>query len=139
MLSRRTCTIWKWAFWIAWLCPPAGSQGDPEFVLQAGHRDVVLSVSFSVDGHTVASASLDTTVKIWDVSSGTLLRTLEGHVGGVDFVAFSSAGKILASASRDHTVKIWETTSGKLLRTLEGHTNGVRSVAFSADGQALAS
>ena len=44
-----------------------------------GHSRGVNSVSFSPDGTKVASGSSDKTVKLWDVTSGECLQTLEGH------------------------------------------------------------
>ena len=78
-------------------------------------------------------------VKLWEVSSGKLLRALEGHKEVVRSVAFDPAGRTLVSGSGDSTVKLWEVSSGKLLRTLEGHTRNVDAVAFSIDGGLLAS
>jgi WD40 repeat protein len=49
----------------------------------------------------LASASADRTVKLWAAGSGTVLDTLEDHLGGVNAVAFSLDGKTLASASDD--------------------------------------
>ncbi|MBN2433816.1 MAG: caspase family protein, partial [Spirochaetes bacterium] len=88
---------------------------------------------------TLASGSWDKTVKLWDVSSGKLIRTLEGHSTYVVTVSFSPDGKTLASGSYDKTVKLWDVSSGKLIRTLEGHTSIVSSVSFSSDGKTLAS
>ena len=66
---------------------------------------------------------------------GPLLRTLEGHTGGVNAVALTADGKRAVSASWDKTLKVWDLESGRELRTLEGHTDGVNAVALTADGK----
>jgi WD40 repeat protein len=104
-----------------------------------GHSSGVTSVAFSHDSTRLASASYDSTVKIWDASSGACLQTLEGHGDAVLSVAFSHDSTRLASASYDSTVKIWDASSGACLQTLEGHSSGVTSVAFSHDSTRLAS
>ena len=96
-------------------------------------------VAFSPDGRLLASGSSDKTMKVWEVASGALLRTLEGHTWSVNSVAFSPDGRALASASWDNTIRLWDAASRALLRTLEGHTFWLRSVAFSPDGRTLAS
>ncbi|WP_096607294.1 nSTAND1 domain-containing NTPase, partial [Calothrix sp. NIES-2100] len=65
-----------------------------------GHSDYVNSVSFSPDGKTIATASDDSTVKLWDIS-GKLLKTLNGHSGSVRGVSFSPDSKTIATASSD--------------------------------------
>ncbi len=104
-----------------------------------GRTNVVTSVSFSLDGKTIASGSYDGTVKLWDVTSGQCLKTFEGHTHWVYSVSFSPDGKTIASGSRDNTVKLWDKTSGQCLKTFEGHTNWVFSVSFSPDGKSIAS
>jgi small GTP-binding protein len=87
----------------------------------------------------LASGSFDNTVKLWEVRSGKLLRTLRGHRRRVFSVAFYPQGGMLASGSDDNTVKLWEARIGKILRTHEGHQDLVRSVAFDPRGGTLAS
>ena len=87
----------------------------------------------------MASASDDTTVRLWDAATGAALQTLEGHTGSVRAVAFSPDGKTVASASDDRTVRLWDAATGAALQTLEGHTGSVRAVAFSPDGKTVAS
>jgi len=95
-----------------------------------GHSSAVLSVAFSHDSTRLASASDDSTVKIWDASSGACLQTLEGHSSFVNSVAFSHDSTRLASASYDNTVKIWDASSGACLQTLEGHSSDVSSATL---------
>jgi WD40 repeat protein len=62
------------------------------------------------------------TIKLWDVASGSLVRSLSGHTDTVISVAFSPDGRLLASGSGDKTIKLWEVATGSLVRTLSGHT-----------------
>ncbi|MBH8554918.1 WD40 repeat domain-containing protein, partial [Nostocaceae cyanobacterium CENA357] len=103
-----------------------------------GHNSPVISVSFSPNGQQLASGSSDT-IKIWDVTTGKLLKTLTGHNSPVISVSFSPNGQQIASGSLDKTIKIWDVTTGKLLKTLTGHKELVNSVSFSPNGQQIAS
>ncbi|MEH1948686.1 MAG: AAA-like domain-containing protein, partial [Nostoc sp.] len=96
-----------------------------------GHSDAVNSVVFSPDGKTLASASADKTIKLWNRDTGKEISTLSGHSRGVNSVVFSPDGKTLASASADKTIKLWNRDTGKEISTLSGHSRGVNSVVFS--------
>lgn len=87
----------------------------------------------------LATGSDDTTIKLWELSTGECWKTLWGHDSWVHSVSLSPDGQTLASGSRDRTVKIWNWRSGECLHTLHEHNNRVKSVAFNHRGTILAS
>ena len=76
---------------------------------------------------------------MWNVETGKLIKTLEGHTRFVNSINFSPDGKYLASGSDDKTIKLWNVSTGKHIKTLKGHIWNVVSVNFSPDGKYLAS
>ncbi|KAK4551275.1 hypothetical protein LTR86_011259, partial [Recurvomyces mirabilis] len=126
LFSPRRSLIQRWFRHDAptWVTVKDAVEEDWSACIQTleGHSSWVTSVVFSADSSRLASASYDSTVKIWDTSSGQCVRTLEGHSGWVSSVVFSADSSRLASASYDNTVKIWDASSGQCVRTLEGHS-----------------
>ena len=103
-----------------------------------GHVEETNTAFISNNSKYILSASLDKTVRIWDVESGTA-RILEGHTDYVLYAIFSPDGKIIASASKDCTIRLWDVKTGALIYVLEGHSKRVKSVAFNPTGERLAS
>jgi WD40 repeat protein len=98
---------------------------------------VTEAVAFSSDGKTLASGE-GSQVQLWDVETGTLLRTLHGHAKSVRSVAFARDSSLLASASEDKTIRLWDSQTGKSTHILTT-SDEVHAIAFSPDGSRLAS
>ncbi|MDB9529818.1 NB-ARC domain-containing protein [Oscillatoria sp. CS-180] len=97
------------------------------------------SATPSVREHVLATCDTDCTVRLWETTSGKLLRIFQGHSNWVRAIAFSPDGKVLVSCGADHTLRLWDLESGACLRICQGHRNEVFSVAFSPDGRWIAS
>ena len=100
-----------------------------------GHEGYVMQARFSPDGKTIATASYDSTAKLWN-SDGKEILTLK-HTSLVTDVSFSPNGQIIATASRDGTAKLWN-LQGKVLANLKGHKSDVWSVSFSPNSRTIA-
>jgi len=104
----------------------------------AAHQMMINALTFCPDGGTLATASADGTIKLWDVSSGACRQTLDGHTGEVLSAEFSPDGKKLATGGKDQIVKLW-TLETKQAQSFKGHEAEVTCLAFQPDGKRLIS
>ncbi|KAL5612404.1 hypothetical protein BROUX41_000069 [Berkeleyomyces rouxiae] len=106
------------------------------------HRDTVNSVAFHPVFSSLASASEDCTIKIWDWEFGELERTIKAHTQAVRDVDFGGprGNILLASCSTDLTIKLWDPSDDyKNTRTLKGHDHSISTVRFIPGGNLLVS
>jgi WD40 repeat protein len=106
------------------------------------HSDVVLSIAFNPDDKTLVSGGStakgrEGDLKLWDVSTGTVVRRFTGHSSEISSVAFSPDGKILASGSVGWRIRVWDVTTGKNTALFQG-TSPILSLAFHPNGRLLA-
>ncbi|KZZ97009.1 Dynein regulator [Ascosphaera apis ARSEF 7405] len=103
-----------------------------------GHDHSVSAVRFipsgaagsPLSGNLLVSASRDTTLRIWDVTTGYCVKTLRGHLDWVRDVAPSLDGRFLFSAGDDRVPRLWDASSGETRATFLGHEHTVECVAI---------
>jgi len=106
--------------------------------LLTGHTSQVTAADFSPDNRYLVSASRDTTIRLWDLTTGQEIRRFSGHKGDVEAVTFSPDGLTILSGAADFTAILWDAASGEQIRQFTGHRAPLRSVTFSPDGTLIA-
>ena len=101
--------------------------------------DVMIGVSFSHDDKKIIGCYTDSTVAIWDVNTGELIRRFRAHDNAVEDALFSLDDSKIISCSYDSTIKIWDANTFELLKTIKGHNNKILRLAISPDGKKFAS
>ena len=102
------------------------------------------------DGSELISANDDETIRVWDVASGRILRTIRGEIGDGDpgkiyALALSRDGRLLAAGGRTggagqpQPIRLYDMNEGTLIGLLQDHDEAVLSRDFSPDGQRLVS
>lgn len=102
-----------------------------------GHADVITAIAFSPDGAQLASAGRDKAVRLWNLKTGEVVRTIAGAQDQLSCLGFSADGKWLAIGDVGLQVRIVELSTGQTTQTL-AHPDAVGEVAFSPDGALLA-
>ena len=117
----------------------AQTSDGPALARLKGHTGYVSSCTFC-GPQLMCTGSGDSTIALWDVSSGRRVGVLEGHTADVLAVS-AQAGQLhqLCSASCDGTVRVWDTRTGSCTQILRGHDADVNTAAFLPGGHCLAS
>jgi WD40 repeat protein len=121
--------------WAAARIIAADAQSRGLSTILRGHTKAVGTFDFSPDGTTIATASDDGTVRLWDRKTGQG-RIFTRHKDEAWWVSFSHDGKTLASGCLDGTIRLSDIATGTS-RELAGHTGGMMFLEFSADDRQL--
>jgi len=117
-----------------------------EVALMEGHSAPVLDVAFSpFNDYILATASEDSTVKIWSIpedgpkTTSTAAQELRGHGRKAGSVTFNPvANNILATSAIDFKVKVWDIEQGAEKATIDGHAGIIQSVEWNWNGSLMA-
>lgn len=97
-----------------------------------GHSHYVSDVAISSDGQFALSGSWDSTLRLWNLATGTTACRFIGHSKDVLSVAFSADNRQIVSGSRDKSINLWNTLGLLKYQIVEdGHTEWVSCVRFS--------
>jgi len=103
-----------------------------------GHTAPIVSVAWSPTSQTIATSSIDQTVKLWNAIDGAITNTLSGHNDGVTAAIWSPDGTRLVSSGEESepSLFVWNSATGTLLSTHSGGT--IWDAEFSPDGRYFA-
>lgn len=103
-----------------------------------GHTSDILSALFLPGEQTIMTSSSDNTVRFWNTSSGSCLKTFNVGTKPVDAFDISPDGSILASAhGGEKELFLWDVNSALPLRSFKGHTASIQAVSYSPDGATI--
>ncbi len=130
----RTARVWRVADPLPVPAPvPRVLAEERRFV---GHTSVVGGVALSPDGRFALTSGDDPpAVRLWDATTGRLVRRFLGHAGPIHDLTFTPDGKRFLSCSRDGTVRLWDVGTGQEVRRFAGHKGEVWAAALSPDGR----
>ena len=105
----------------------------------SAHSSEIFSVAWSPDGNTLATASGDGTVGLWDAANENKLQLrFRGHEKHPISLAFSPDGSTLASFGVERSIKLWDVATGTRKLSIPTKCVGIRSLSFTPDGKVLA-
>ncbi len=104
------------------------------------HKNMAYNSNFNkLDGSIIISSCEDSTARIWNSYTGSVIYELKGHTGRVRWANFDPTEKYAITASEDKTIKIWDRNTGVEIKTLYGHTGEVSSANFNYDDSRVVS
>ncbi|CAN2046761.1 exported hypothetical protein [Candidatus Magnetomoraceae bacterium gMMP-1] len=116
-LKKFTVTLFIFLFVFS-----INAQAEIRPVIQKENSFTVVSVAIDPTGRYIVSGSGDKTVKLWNLNTGRLIKTLTGHSSYVWSAAIDPTGRYIVSGSWGNTLKLWNLNTGKLIKTLNGHS-----------------
>ncbi|KAF8626376.1 hypothetical protein AX15_005026 [Amanita polypyramis BW_CC] len=102
-------------------------------------REAIRGLSFSPDDRRFATASDDSSVRIWSFQESRVESVLTGHGWDVKCVEWHPTKGLIVSGSKDNLIKFWDPRTGTVLSTLHSHKNTIQALSWSPNGNLVAS
>ena len=101
------------------------------------HNGEVRAVDLSPDGKQFVSGGEDGKIRLWDVETGKLVKTIKAHRGSIWDLSFSPDGSSVLSGGMDNRVRRWNLKNGRMIVEWNRHSDIVSAVDFSPDGKSF--
>lgn len=101
-----------------------------------GHVDSIEDVGFCDCLPLMASASLDGTVRVWDLNNYRIRHVLN-HDGPVIKLKFHKNSPLFTTCSFDKTIRMWDARTGECKKVWKGHKKGILDFAMTNDGSVI--
>ena len=102
-------------------------------------QDTVLSLAVSPDGLRLATGGTGGDVLLWSLPNGSLLQSIDAHMGHVTTLAFTPDSRLFASGGADRRIRLWRSRDGDPVDTLTDHFGEINALLASPSGEVLVS
>lgn len=105
-----------------------------------GQTEYIVKIVYCPDSETIATGSIDGSIRLWDINSGQLVKTLiNGHYESLTTICYSPDGSTIATGGSDHSVRLWNTDKENLIGTIAEHNGKIISLSFTENNNTIIS
>lgn len=112
-------------------------KNSSRFSVSAHRRSVTGLALTAADSNLLASASWDSSIRLWNLQSGKLVRTLSGHTDKVSRIRYSADGTLLVSTGQEGFVIVWDVAAGTPLLIVDNRQGEVLDALLTDDNRYL--
>jgi WD40 repeat protein len=115
------------------------SRSAINYLFNPDNDSAIISVTFSPDSALAVIGDHFSGISIYNLETGTLARTLQGHNESIRAVSFSATGRSIFTASWDRSIREWDLETGREINSYRGHDGGINTLSLTADNSSMVS
>lgn len=108
-------------------------------ILNTSSNSTIKAFSFSKDDDLLLSGGCDKIIRLWDIKTGKLVKTFNGHTKTIETLEFSPCNNFFISSGCDKIIKLWDIKTGKIVKTFNEHTGNIYSLLFTNNNEIISS